>query len=86
MLASVAFVALTVPASARPHHHRAAHAVAAMPAQTAGADQDSRYPAATQQAAGEATQSQSRRPAAVQAQANSAFGGFTSNSLISEAR
>jgi uncharacterized protein (TIGR02594 family) len=85
LLASVAFVVFTVPALARPVHHKAAHAVAAMPAQNIGADQDSRYSAATQQAAGEATQSQSRRRAP-QAQANPALGGFTSNSLVSEAR
>ena len=85
LLASAAFVVFTVPALARPVHHKAAHEVAAMPAQNTGADQDSRYSAATQQAAGEATQSQSHRHAE-QAQANSALGGFTSNSLISEAR
>jgi uncharacterized protein (TIGR02594 family) len=85
LLASVAFVVFTVPALARPVHHKAAHAIAAMPAQNTGADQDSRYSAATQQAAGEATQGQSRRRA-VQAQANSALGGFTSDSLVSEAR
>jgi uncharacterized protein (TIGR02594 family) len=84
LLCSVAFVAFTVPALARPVH-KAAHAVAAVPAQNAGADNDGRYSVATQQAAGEATQSQSRRRAA-QAQANSAFGGFTANSLVSEAR
>ena len=90
LLGSVALMALTVPASARPHHHRAAHAVAAMPAQNAGADQDSRYAAVTgqpvQPVTGEATQGQSRRRAAAQSHANSAFGGFTSDSLVSEAR
>ena len=88
LLCSVALLALTVPASARPHH-RAAHAVAAMPAQNAGADQDGRYTAIAgqpvQSIAGEATQGQSRRRA-VQAPANSALGGFTSDSLVSEAR
>lgn len=89
LLCSVAFVALTVPAMARPVHHKAAHAVVAMPAQNAGADQDGRYTAVAgqpvQSIAGEATQGQSRRRA-VQAQANSALGGFTSDSLVSEAR
>lgn len=56
-----------------------------MPAQNTGADHDDRYAIAAQQTAGEATQSQSRRRAAP-AQANSALGGFTSNSLVSEAR
>ena len=84
LLCSVALVAFTVPALARPVH-KARHAVAAMSAQNVGADNDGRYPVATLQAAGEATQSQSRRRAP-QAQANSAFGGFTSNSLVSEAR
>ena len=81
LLCSAAFVALTVPALARPVH-KAARAVAAMPGQSTG---DDRYAIAAQQTAGEATQSQSRRRAA-QAPANSAFGGFTSNSLVSEAR
>ena len=59
-----------------------------MPAQNAGAGRDDRYSVAAQQAAGEATQSprQSRRRVAAQADANSALGGFTSNSLVSEAR
>lgn len=87
LLCSVAFVALTVPALARPVHKAAQ---AAMPAQNAGADQDGRYAAVAgqpvQPVAGEATQSQSRRRAAAQSHANSAFGGFTSNSLVSEAR
>ena len=85
LLCSVALVALTVPALAKPSHHKARHAVAAMPAQNTGADHDDRYAIAAQQTAGEATQSQSRRRAAP-AQANSALGGFTSNSLVSEAR
>lgn len=87
LLCSVALVAFTVPALARPVH-KAAHAVAAMPAQNAGAGRDDRYPVAAQQAAGEATQSprQNRRRVAAQADANSALGGFTSNSLVSEAR
>lgn len=96
LLASAAFVALAVPASARPghhRHHRTAHAVAATPAQVAGADRDDRIAVVTgqgnpalavQQPVGEATQSQRYRRA--QSHANSAFGGFTSNALVSEAR
>ena len=84
LLCSVAFVAFTVPALARPVH-KAARAVAAMPGQLTGAERDDRYAIAAQQTAGEATQSQSRRRA-TQAPANSALGGFTSNSLVSEAR
>jgi len=84
LLCSVAFVALTVPALARPVH-KAAQATAQ--AQNAGADHDPRYPVVTRQAKGEATQSQSRRRAPLtQAQANPAFGGFTTNSLVTEAR
>jgi len=87
LLCSVAFVAFTVPALARPVH-KAAQATAQ--AQNIGADQrDDRYAAVAgqpvQRVPGEATQSQSRRRA-VQVQANSALGGFTSNSLVSEAR
>ena len=87
LLASVALVALTVPALARPIH-KAARAVAAMPAQNAGAGRDDRYTITAQKTAGEATQSprQSRRRVAAQADANYALGGFTSNSLVSEAR
>jgi uncharacterized protein (TIGR02594 family) len=83
LLCSVAFVAITGPALARPIHKAAQ---AAMQAQNTGADHDDRFAIANQPAAGEATQSQSRRRVAAQAQANPAFGGFTSNSLVSEAR
>jgi uncharacterized protein (TIGR02594 family) len=82
LLCSVAFVALTGPALARPVHKAAQ---AAMQARDTSDDHDDRYSVAGQRVAGEATQSQSRRRAA-QAHANSAFGGFTSNSLVSEAR
>jgi uncharacterized protein (TIGR02594 family) len=95
LLCSVALVAFTVPASARPVHK--AVQVAAQ-AQNVGAGRDDRYPAVARQAKGEATQSQSRRHAR-QTQASSAspaaafggagrfgVGGFTSDSLVSEAR
>jgi uncharacterized protein (TIGR02594 family) len=86
LLCSVAIVTFTVPALARPAH-KAAQAFAAVQSQNAGADQDGRYAAVAQPAKGEATQSPSRRRAAqTQAQANPALGGFTSNSLVSEAR
>ncbi|MBI3704272.1 MAG: TIGR02594 family protein [Rhizobiales bacterium] len=86
LLCSVAFVAFTVPASARPVH-KAAQTFAAVQWQNAGADHDDRYPVVVRQVKGEATQSQSRRRAPqTQAPANSALGGFTSNSLVSEAR
>src|ERR1700688_2561119 len=87
LLCSVAFALATVPAVARghkaAHRHQAAQA-AAMP-QNIGAAHDDRYLglAVAQPAPGEATQSRRR---AAQAHANSAFGGVTSNSLVSEAR
>ena len=127
LLGTAAFVALAVPALARPtqnghhrhysqsrHHHdshyrRAATQTNAAGSQWADADaRDDRYsatvlteryaaaigrrlPAAAEQsyaavepASGEATQSQAYRRA--QSHANSAFGGSTSNDLVSEAR
>jgi uncharacterized protein (TIGR02594 family) len=84
------------------HHHRhAAAAVAqtAAPSQMTGADHDMRYPSnATQEAADqEATsgaggsrrhgrQSLAEARAQAQSHANSAFGGVTSDALVSEAR
>jgi len=121
LLGSAAFVALAVPALARPSHHgqhrhyshhRQAdtRAVAEAPATADVADRDPRYSAGAiaqrysaaigrrypvdaqqsyaavpaQPASGEATQSQAYRRA--QSHANSAFGGFTSDALVSEAR
>ena len=88
LLCSVALVAFTGSAIARPghkpaHRHQAVEA-AAMPDNT-GAGRDDRYPglAAAQPATGEATQGRRR---AAQSHANSAFGGFTSDALVSEAR
>jgi uncharacterized protein (TIGR02594 family) len=88
LLCSVAFAVLTVPALAKPVHkaaHRHHHAAqAAIQPQNSGAGGDDRYPAvAAQPAAGEASQDRRR---AAQSHANSAFGGVTSNSLVSEAR
>jgi uncharacterized protein (TIGR02594 family) len=88
LLCSVGFAVLTAPAVARPAHrtaHRHHHAaqVAIQPG-TSGAGLDDRYPVvAAEPAAGEATQGRRR---AAQSHANSAFGGITSNSLVSEAR
>jgi uncharacterized protein (TIGR02594 family) len=87
LLCSVALVVLTVPAIARPAHkpaYRHHAAQVAIQAQNTGAGRDDRYAVAdTQPVAGEATQSRRR---AAQSHANSAFGGFTSDALVSEAR
>jgi uncharacterized protein (TIGR02594 family) len=97
LLCSVALLALTGSAFARPHHKPAYGQVTAQAAaqpQTGGADRDDRYTAvaaqpladlafAAQPVAGEATQSRRR---VAQSHANSALGGFTTNSLVSEAR
>jgi uncharacterized protein (TIGR02594 family) len=88
LLCSVALAVLTVPAIARPahkpaHRHHAAQAV--VMSQDATAGRDDRYPnlAVAQPAVSEATQGrrQGRR-----AHAGDAFGGFTSDALVSEAR
>jgi uncharacterized protein (TIGR02594 family) len=87
LLCSVALAVLTVPALARPAHkpayrHHAANT--AIQPQNTGAGSDDRYPVAdAQPAIGEATQGRRR---AAQSHANSAFGGFTSDPLVSEAR
>jgi uncharacterized protein (TIGR02594 family) len=87
LLCSVALVVLTVPAIARPAHkpaYRHHAAQVAIQAQNTAAGRDDRYAVAdTQSVAGEATQSRRR---AAQSHANSAFGGFTSDALVSEAR
>ncbi len=84
LLCSVALAVLTDSAFARPVHKPAYRQQAAVESQTTDAGADARYPGlAAQPTAGEATQSRRR---AAQAHANSAFGGFTSNSLVSEAR
>jgi len=84
LLWSVVLAVLTVPAVARPAHKPAYRHHAAIQAQNTGVGRDDRNAAAdAQRVAGEATQSRRR---AAQSHANSAFGGFTSNSLVSEAR
>ncbi len=86
LLCSVALAVLTVPAAARSahkavHRHRAVLAVAEP--QKAGSHPQP-YPFATvQRAVGEVA---SGRRHTRQAHTNDAFGGFTSNSLVSEAR
>ncbi len=89
LLCTVALALLTVPASARPGHkakhyrHHAAQA-AAQPQLTAGNGRDDRYEVVTvPTVTGEATQG-SRRTR--RAHAGDAFGGFTSNALVSQAR
>jgi hypothetical protein len=84
LLCSVALAAVTNSALARPLHKPAYRLDAAQATPTSTADRDDRYTAvAAQPVAGEATRSRRR---AAQSHANSAFGGFTSNSLVSEAR
>src|SRR6266568_172545 len=90
LLCSVAFAVLSAPAIARPAHKHAhyRHHVAPAAVQTQlspGSIRDDRYPVVTAQqpVAGEATQG-SRRTR--RSHTGDAFGGFTTNSLVSEAR
>jgi uncharacterized protein (TIGR02594 family) len=89
LLCSVVLAALSVPAVARPAHKHAhyRHHVAPLAVQTeqsTGSLRDDRYPVvAAQPASGEATQG-SRRTR--RGHTGDAFGGFTTNSLVSEAR
>jgi uncharacterized protein (TIGR02594 family) len=100
LLCSAAVAAFATSAFARPvHHHRHAVAQTAAPSQMTGADRDMRYSSnATQEATNqEATsgaggsrrhgrQSLAEARAQAQSHANSAFGGVTSDALVSEAR
>jgi len=85
LLCSVASVALAVPAGARPahritHRHHAEQAV--VQPQSAGGGLDDRYPVlATKATGGSAVSGRSRR-----SHAGDAYGGATSDSLVSEAR
>ena len=91
LLCTVALALLTVPASARPGHkakHQRHHLarVAVQPELSAGAIRDDRYTnvtVAAQPVTGEATQGtrRSRR-----GHTGDAFGGFTTNALVSQAR
>jgi uncharacterized protein (TIGR02594 family) len=88
LLCSVAFALLTVPAVARPAHkgkhyrHHITHAAVAPFAARGGLSDSSSF-FAFQSTAGETTQG-SRRTR--RGHTGDAFGGFTSNSLVSEAR
>src|SRR5690349_4072093 len=102
VLCSVAVAALATSALARPvshHRHRAAHvAQTAAQLQTPSAESDARYPNIAVQsnaevAGGPADRSRrhGRRSLAdaraqAQSHSNSAYGGFTSNTLVAEAR
>jgi uncharacterized protein (TIGR02594 family) len=101
LLCSVAVAAFATPALARPaHHHRHSAAPTMTQAQNTGADRDMRYPsnaapAATSQVAADTTGRRGRRHgshsledarAQAQSHSNSAYGGFTSDALVSEAR
>jgi uncharacterized protein (TIGR02594 family) len=98
LLCSVALAALSGPALARPiHHPRHAAAVVAQgvtQAQKSSADRDMRYSInATQAAAdtagpspGHGRRSLADARAQAQSHSNSAFGGITSDTLVSEAR
>ena len=102
LLCSVAVAAFATSAFARPVHHHRHHAAAvaqsASLSQKTGADRDMRYPSnATQEATDQtAANTVGRRRhgrhsladarAQAQSHANSAFGGVTSDALVSEAR
>ena len=89
LLCSVAFALLAVPADARPVHkgrhirHHAAQSAVVPQLVARGGLADSPTAIATQPVFGEATQG-SRRTR--RGHTGDAFGGFTSNSLVSEAR
>ncbi len=89
LLCTVAFAILSAPAIAKPAHKHAHHRhhVARVAAQTqapAVGVRDDRYPVATAEPArGEATQG---RSSTRRSHTGDAFGGFTTNSLVSEAR
>ena len=90
LLCSAAIAALAGSAAARPAHHKAIDAVA----HTGTADADARYPAATGAAPTAATEERASRHSrrrmtaaeAAQSHSNSAFAGFTGNSVVEQAR
>jgi uncharacterized protein (TIGR02594 family) len=88
LLCSAAFAVLAGSAAARPSHHQAAQSAA----QADVADSDSRYPAAAgaaPTAAVERSRHSRRRTTAyeaAQSHSNSAFAGFTGNSIVEQAR
>jgi len=101
-LCSVAIAALTTSSLARPaHHYRHRTATATQTVQPLGADRDMRFsfganqvPAATDAERGETSRrgrqhgrrDQASARALAQSHSNSAYGGATGNSLVSEAR
>jgi uncharacterized protein (TIGR02594 family) len=100
LLCSVAVAAFATSAFARPvHHHHHRHRAAAIAQSTANlqndvADRDMRYSSNTAQIAVDASRRSRRRGhrsltearAEAQSHANSAYGGISSNDLVSEAR
>ena len=89
LLCSVAFAVVAGSAAARPSHHQAVQAAA----QADVADGDSRYsaasaPAAAAEAVPEGRHRRGRQTAyeAAQSHSNSAFAGFTGNSVVEQAR
>jgi uncharacterized protein (TIGR02594 family) len=97
LLCSVAAAAFATSALARPVHHRhraAATAHIAANLQNDVADRDMRYSSSTAQIAADTSrharrhgrQSLAEARAEAQSHANSAYGGFTSNDLVAEAR
>ncbi len=92
LLCSVAFAVLAVPAMAKPNQRHTQHPQAVVQPQNDRSPDAQPYPFASVQTADGAATKGHRRAAkthgrrAAQAHANSAFGGFTSNSLVSEAR
>jgi uncharacterized protein (TIGR02594 family) len=89
LLCTVALAILTVPATARPAHkakhirHLAAQTAAVQPFAARGGLGDSPSAVTTQPTAGETTQGPRR---AGRAHTGDAFGGFTTNTLVSQAR
>ena len=98
LLCSVAVAALATSAVAKPVHHHRHRAVAmahtAPNLQNDVADRDMRYPSSSAQIAVDTSrrgrrhgrQSLAEARAEAQSHANSAYGGFTSNDLVAEAR
>ena len=93
LLCSVAVAAFATSALARPvHHHRhGAAPLAAVKTTNDVADRDMRYPASMTQTEANAAPRRGRHSltdvrAEAQSHANSAYGGFSSNDLVAEAR
>lgn len=84
LLCSAAFAVLTVPALAKPVHKAAQRPPVAAQAQTIGTADSQPYPMAT--VAPATGKVRAARGRAVQKHPGEAFGGFSSNSLVTEAR